>query len=106
MANDYENTLLYSEELSKQSFEIFDFPKRCGGLPDEYYEITNLANTLIDTISSEKERVERAMEMLNMISSYNVYRRWQLLAEKVPKPRKYIATDFNIDEFKKKHKKI
>lgn len=106
MANDYENTLSYSDDLSNQPFEIFDLPKRCGGVPSEYYEISNLADTMIDTIPSERARVERAMEMLNMISSYNVYRRWQLLAEKVPKPRTYVTINFDIEEFKKKHKKI
>lgn len=106
MARDYETTLHYSDDLSNQSFEIFDLPKRCGGLPEEYYQITRYAENLMGSISSEKERVEMAMDSLNMISSYNVYHRWQLVADKVPKPRKPVPINFSIKEFQKKYKKI
>ncbi|MBR5022887.1 MAG: hypothetical protein IKY18_06775 [Oscillospiraceae bacterium] len=105
MAKDYEASLHYSDDLSNQPFEIFDLPKRCGKIPEEYHQITKLADSYIGTISSERERVEIAMRELNMISSYGVYRRWQLVAEKTPKPRKHIIIDFNFDDFDEKYTK-
>ena len=106
MAKDYEASLHYSDDLSNQPFEIFDLPKRCGKLPEEYHQITKLADSYIGTISSEQERVELAMRTLNMVGGYNVYRRWQLVAEKTPKPRKHIKIDFDIGDFEKKYAKI
>jgi hypothetical protein len=44
------------------------------------------------------------MNELNMISSYNVFCRWDLLAKKAPKPRKPVLIDFDIDEFRKTYK--
>ncbi len=56
-------------------------------------------------VVSESKRVEMAMEALNMYSGYEVFRRWQLSAEKKPKPRKPIALDFNIEAFRSKYTK-
>ncbi len=104
MARDYETSWEYIDDLDEQPFEIFELPKRCGGLPREYGEIINCANELPDGFSSEKERIETAMNELNMISSYNVFCRWDLLAKKAPKPRKPVLIDFDIDEFRKTYK--
>lgn len=106
MAKDYETSLDYSDDLSKQPFEILDLPKRCGKLPEEYHQISKLADSYIGTITNEQERVELAMRTLNMVGGYNVYRRWQLLAEKVPKPRKCVTLNFVIKDFVERHKKI
>ena len=40
-----------------------------------------------------------------LIGSYNIFKRWQLLAATKPKPRKPIPYDFNITEFRKKYGK-
>lgn len=106
MAKDYETSLVYSDDLSNQPFEILDLPKRCGKLPEEYHQITKLADSYIGTIASEQERVEVAMRTLNMVGDYNVYHRWQLLSEKVPKPRKCVTLNFVIKDFVERHKKI
>lgn len=103
MARDFETSLWYSEELAMQSSEILDLPKRCGGLPEEYNQIVSYADTHFSDIPSEKERVELAMEALNMIGSYGIFYRWKLLAEKKPKPRKPAPYNFSIKEFKNKY---
>ena len=105
MARDYENTLRYADELSEQRNNICELPKRCGGLPAEYEQILVCADTRFSDIKSEKDRIESAMLALNMIGSYTIFKRWQLLAAKKPKPRKPIPYDFNITEFRKKYGK-
>ena len=105
MARDYENTLRYADELSEQRNNICELPKRCGGLPAEYEQILACADARFSGIKSEKDRIESAMLALNMIGSYTIFKRWQLLAAKKPKPRKPIPYDFNITEFRKKYGK-
>lgn len=105
MAKDYENTLYYDFDLeifSYQTPEILDLPKRCGGVPKEYVQILKCADSLPANLD-ENERINRAMLMLGMFGSYNVFRRWELLSEKKPKPRKPVLLDFNISDFKKRY---
>lgn len=106
MSKDYENTLYYDFDLnifSNKTPEILGLPKRCGGVPEEYDQILKCAENLPANLD-ENERIDRAMSMLGMFGGYNVFRRWELLAEKKPKPRKPVLLDFNIAEFKEKYK--
>ena len=49
-------------------------------------------------------RIETAMTQLGFIGGYQVFKRWELVAQKKPKPRKPVLYDFNIIDFEKKHK--
>ena len=104
MAKDYETSLDYLDDIYSQPYEFFELPKRCGGIPKEYREIINCANAISNDGLSEKERIVAAMNKLNMISDYKIFRRWDLLAKKTPKPRKPVLIDFDIDEFRKTYK--
>lgn len=106
MAKDFENSLWYSEELANQSIDILELPKRCGKLPDEYFEIVSYMNEYLSNIPKEKDRVELAMENLNMVGSYEIFLRWQLLADKKPKPRKPVPYNFNVEEFKNRYRTV
>lgn len=99
-AKDYETSLNYCEELNLQPKEILDLPKRCGGVPSEYYEIVNHINSFIVSDKTEKELCETAMYDLNMISNYAVFQRWQKLANNAVKPRKPKTINFDRNKFR------
>lgn len=106
MAQDYERTLFYSEELddySRSTPEILDLPKRCGGVPEEYYQILDYMEKNQSGITKRDKRIEDAMAHLNIIGNYQVFVRWELLAEKKPKPRKPVVLDFNIETFRSRY---
>jgi len=106
MAQDYERTAEYVfdlEQYAERNPEILNLPKRCGGLPTEYSEILTHANILTD-ISQKYMRIETAMTQLGFIGGYQVFKRWELVAQKKPKPRKPVLYDFNIKDFEKKYK--
>ena len=106
MAQDYERTAEYVfdlEQYAERNPEILNLPKRCGGLPVEYNEIFTHANILTD-IPQKYMRIETAMTQLGFIGGYQVFKRWELVAQKKPKPRKPVLYDFSIKDFEKKYK--
>ena len=104
IAKDFEQSAEYTAELIKQPYEFFELPKRCGGLPEEYHFIVEYMDEHFPPEQfSEEEQFNRAMCELNMFCEYGLFKRWQLLAEGKPKPRKPIPYDFNISEFRKKY---
>lgn len=108
MAKDYERTTNYAQELeiySAHTPEILELPKRCGGLPSEYYEILNYALDKLWWIKNKKECIEIAMIELGFIAGYDVFHRWELLAEKKPKPKVDESRNSEMTEFKKKYRK-
>ena len=108
MAQDYERTLSYSDELddyARSTPEILELPKRCGGVPEEYYQILDhMMNNPSNTAKRDK-LIEDTMRQLNIVGNYPVFLRWELLAEKKPKPRKPVVLDFNIETFRNKYTK-
>ena len=105
MAQDYERTTDYVfdlEQYAEINPEILNLPKRCGGLPNEYHEILNYANTLTD-IPQRHIQIETAMTHLGFIGGYQIFKRWELVAQKKPKPRKPVLYDFSIKDFEKKY---
>ena len=42
--------------------------------------------------------------VLGFIGGYQVFKRWELVAQKKPKPRKPVLYDFSIKDFEKKYK--
>lgn len=108
MAQDYERSLEYVNDLQEyvsRTPEILSHPKRCGGLPSEYQQILDYAEQNLWHIKREDQRIEGAMLELNYIAGYEIFKRWELLAEKKPKPRKPVILDFNLSEFKKRYAK-
>lgn len=106
MAQDYERTAEYVfdlEQHAERNPEILNLPKRCGRLPVEYNEILTHANILTD-IPQKYMRIETAMTQLGFIGGYQVFKRWELVAQKKPKPRKPVLYDFSIKDFEKKYK--
>ena len=115
LVHDYEKTILFPREFDsyyqKNKF-ILDLPKRCGLIPDEFFELKNLINEYklnnSDKIEnmSEEEIFNAAAVLSNIICTYPVFRRWELAYMKKPKPRKPVLRNFDINEFKKKFKPI
>ena len=108
MALDYERTLSYSDELddySRSTPEILELPKRCGGVPEEYYQILDYMMSNPSNISKRDKLIEDAMRQLNIVGNYPVFLRWELLAEKKPKPRKPVILGFNLETFQKNYTK-
>ena len=106
MAKDYERTAEYVFDLEQYAEiypEILNLPKRCGGLPNEYNEILNYASTLSD-IPQRHIQIETAMTHLGFIGGYQVFKRWELVAQKRPKPRKPVVYNFSIKDLEKKYK--
>ena len=98
MCEDYERTLEYVSDLADYVLhtpEILNLPKRCGGLPEEYTEILNCASTLTD-IPEKHMRIEAAMTQLGFIGGYEVFKRWELVAQNKPKPRKPVLLNFPL----------
>lgn len=107
MVQDYERTLGYVfdfEQYAEMNPEILNLPKRCGGLPAEYSEILDYANTLTD-IPKRHLQIDMAMSELGFIAGYQVFKRWELVAKKTPRPRKPILNHFDVKEFEKRHEK-
>ena len=108
MAQDYERTLSYSDELddySRSTPEILELPKRCGGVPEEYYQILDHMMNNPSNNTKRDKLIENAMRQLNMVGNYPVFLRWELLAEKKPKPRKPVVLGFNIQTFQDNYTK-
>ena len=107
MVQDYERTLGYVfdfEQYAEMNPEILNLPKRCGRLPAEYSEILDYANTLTD-IPKRHLQIDMAMSELGFIAGYQVFKRWELVAKKTPRPRKPILNHFDVKEFEKRHEK-
>ena len=95
-AKDYECSVGYSKDLSDELYTICTLPKRCNGIPDEYYAICDCISKHTVFGRNLPEKVENAMSYLGIIGSYDMFHRWNLAAMKTPKPRKPIA--YNFDE--------
>lgn len=116
-SRDFEATIDYSEFLDMYSTptsdekvfsfpELLELPKRCGGLPDEYNQIISYIETNLPHIQSKKEQLLTAYEALNFFANDNVFLRWQLLDEKVKKPRpKEVDSKALAEKILDKHKK-
>ena len=107
MAQDYERSLEYVNDLQEYAShtpEILSRPKRCGGLPSDYQQILDYAEENLWHIKREDQRIEGAMLEQNYIAGYEVFKRWELLAEKKPKPRKPVSLGFNVKDFENTHK--
>lgn len=115
LVQDYERTIIFPKEFycyyTKNRF-ILDLPKRCGSIPDEYFELKNMIDEyklknvdVLDKIN-EEELFKAATLSTNIKCNYQIYRRWDLTYMKKPKPRKPVLRDFDINEFKKKFKSI
>ena len=107
MAQDYERSLEYVNDLQEYASrtpEILSLPKRCGGLPSDYQQILDYAEENLWHIKREDQRIEGAMLEQNYIAGYEVFKRWELLAEKKPKPRKPVSLGFNVKDFEDAHK--
>ena len=105
-ALDYERNIAYSEDLddyAKDCYEILSMPKRCGGLPEDYLCITKLASEHFGEITPKQKRIESAMALLGIVSSFQVYHRWELVDQGKPKPRKPVPINFDILEFKNQY---
>lgn len=108
MGQDYERSLGYVNDLQEyitHTPEILSLPKRCGGLPKEYHQILSYANEFFSQIDRIDKRIDRAMLELNYIAGYEVFKRWELLAEKKPKPRKPVPLGFDVAKFRAEHRK-
>lgn len=90
LCREYEKSLGYVfdfEQYCDTDEQIINLPKRTGGLPADYDDIMVTAQT--QTGKREAERIGRALEELNILSNPNIIRRYKLLSDKAPKPRKY-----------------
>ena len=115
LVQDYERTILFDKEFhdyyQKNRF-ILDLPKRCGLIPNEFFEIKNLVNEYklnnSDTIKnmSEEKIFDEATASSNILCNYQIYHRWDLAYMKKPKPRKPVLRNFDINEFKNKFEPI
>ena len=89
MCKEYEKSLwnyisdfeLYCEADPK----FLQLPKRSGKIPMEYDEIMSRAQSM--SCGSEKERIQKALDEMGIISTADIILRWKLAKEKVPKPR-------------------
>lgn len=102
-AKDIELHPWYGEELELQRNGICELPKRFGGTPQEYYEIIAHAEEHFSHILSREEKITRSIIDLNIFCTYKMFHRWELVAEKMPKPRKPILVDFDVEKFKEKY---
>ena len=103
MALDYERTLGYEFELQNYAIsasEILELPKRCGSVPDEYYEILKQVEV------PNKKSIDKAMELLGMAAGYDVFHRWELAAQKIPKPRRGLQLGFSLEKFRETYTPI
>lgn len=115
LVQDYERTILFDKEFFvyyQENKYILDLPKRCGLIPDEYFELKHLVdeykskNTDLIQNMSEEKIFNEARVSSNIITNYQIYHRWDLAYMKKPKPRKPVLRNFDINEFKKKFKPI
>lgn len=89
LCREYEKSIMYIEDFEKYCDydpKFLELPKRTGKLPREYDDIMALANQ--QTESSEKERIQKALDKMQIWSNSDIIHRWKLLKDKVPKPRK------------------
>ena len=111
----YEKTIFYPDDFNifcEINPYILDLPKRCGLIPDEFFELKKLVddyvlqNPKIVKGMSDKAIFCEACKHSDIITVYEIYHRWDLTYMKKPKPRKPVLRDFDINEFKKKFKSI
>lgn len=121
LAAHYEKQVQYAGDLDERNMIFYgdmqELPKRCGSVPEEYYEINEYikhpthiqpSNQTVDFALEQwnrlplHERVAKAMKELRLISSYTAYQRWDLLAKGEPKPRR-VMLGFVCEEFEKEH---
>lgn len=115
LVQEYEKTILFSREFTTYAFNnrfILDLPKRCGTIPDEFFELKNMVDTykskntdLIQNMT-EEDIFYKACSSTNILTNYQIYHRWDLAYMKKPKPRKPVLRNFDINEFKNKFKPI
>ena len=55
---------------------------------------------------TEEQIFNAACSSTNILTNYQIYRRWDLAYMKKPKPRKPVLRNFDINEFKNKFKPI
>ena len=69
------------------------FPKRCGGIPEEYFQIKEIIAKYSEDLLFE-QKIIMAAEELNMMVLPEMYIRWDLAYNKEPKPRNAVARSF------------
>ena len=115
LVQEYEKTILFSKEFLIYALDnrfILDLPKRCGTIPNEFFELKNMVDTYksknADLIQdmNEEDIFKNACSSTNILTNYQIYHRWDLAYMKKPKPRKPILRNFDIKEFKNKFKPI
>lgn len=115
IAQQFENLPSYPSALDiycEDNPYILDLPKRCGLIPDEFFELKKLVDDYIlknpETVKEMSDRAifYEACKDSNIITEYPVYHRWNLTYKKKPKPRKPVLRNFDINEFKKTFKPI
>lgn len=73
--------------------DFIRLPKRCGGVPEEYFKIKELIETYSSDLT-EEDKIQRAIAELNILMIPEIYIRWDLDYKKVPKPRNTIPRRF------------
>jgi hypothetical protein len=95
-ASEFERSTEYSFWFDDHYFKDPDFirlPKRCGGVPEEYFQIKELIETYSSDLT-EEQKITMAIAELNIFISPRIYMRWDLDYKKVPKPRNTIPRLF------------
>ena len=77
--------------------DFLRFPKRCGSIPEEYFQIKEYIENLAHTDLGFKEKIHIAANELNMLMYPEIYMRWDLAYQKVPKPRNPIVRTFKTE---------
>lgn len=88
LCREYEKSIPYLSDFEYYcdcDDKFLTLPKRTGKLPREYNDIMTLAEQQQGT---ETERIQKALNLMNIYSNASVILRWKLAKEKVPKPRK------------------
>ena len=103
-ALEFERSVEYSFWFNNHFFGDADFirlPKRCGGIPEEYFQTKELIKTYSSDLT-EEQKINIAIAELNLFINPNIYIRWDLAYEKIPKPRNTIPRRFKQDSLANK----
>ena len=90
LCREYEKSLIYIEDFEMYcdiDTKFLELPKRTGKFPREYDEI--IARSKKQTGTTENERIQKALDEMQIWSNANIIRRWKLAKDKAPKPRKH-----------------
>lgn len=108
VAADFERTFAYADSLMNFCCEngtsILDYPKRCGGVPSEYYEIRSFAESLPEHLSDRK-KIETAIKELRLGINVEIYYRWHLAECRAKRPRNTLP-GFSLEDFRSTHQTI